>query len=97
MDLIKAILKNNIKKVQQLLESGSDPNAYEDCDKITPLHFAAQKNDLLVAALLIDAGANVHAESYPEGETPLDVAKLHRHKEMIELLSHYSGNATTTH
>jgi ankyrin repeat protein len=86
MDLIDAIIENNIEMVKELLQNGADPNTYLDDAMVRPLHFAAQDNRVEIGQLLIARGADLGAYTYPEKLTPLDVAKLHGHDEFIELL-----------
>ena len=87
--IIEAVIDNDARIVQQLLDKGADPNLSLDVARITPLHFAAQNNALDVIPVLIMAGANLHARINPEGMIPLDVAKLHKHTEMVKLLEKY--------
>ncbi|QLH42862.1 MAG: ankyrin repeat domain-containing protein [Coxiellaceae bacterium] len=61
-----------------------------DHARITPLHFAAQNNSLDVVPILMQAGADPHAQVNPEGYTPLHLAKLFKHREMIAMLHFYS-------
>lgn len=93
MNLIDAVINNDIEMVRQLLEEGADPNVCIDEAQLRPLHFAAQNNSLEIAKLLITAGADVHARTIPDDETPLEVAKLHGHRAFVELiLSHSEGS-----
>jgi uncharacterized protein len=85
-DLIDAIINNNLKRVKHLLQKKIDPNGYLDNAKLRPLHFAAQNNFLEAAQLLIAAGADPAARTEPDQETPLDMAKLHNSKSLIDLL-----------
>ena len=87
MELIDAIIENNIEVVRELLQNGADPNLCLDAAKVRPLHFAAQDNRIEIGQLLIASGADIDACTYPEGLTPLDIARLHGHAEFIELLS----------
>ena len=89
MDLIDAILNQDIEQIKQLLAKGVNPNDHEDQACVTPLHFVAQQNLLEAVPLLIEAGANLGAMTYPEGETPLKIAELHGHLQMVNLLAHY--------
>jgi ankyrin repeat protein len=86
MDLIDAIIENNIEMVKEFLQNGVDPNLCLDAARVCPLHFAAQDNRIEIGKLLIARGAHIDACTYPENLTPLDVAKLHGHTEFIELL-----------
>lgn len=86
MDLIDAIIENNIEMVREFLQNGVDPNLCLDAARVCPLHFAAQDNRVEIGKLLIANGADINARTYPENLTPLDVAKLHEHTEFIELL-----------
>ena len=89
MNLIEAVIRNNRMEVEQCLIAGLDPNTCQDAAKVTPLHFAAQHNATDVISLLIAAGANIYARTIPDGQTPLEVAKLNGHQEMVALLEAY--------
>lgn len=86
MTFIDAVIKNDVKAVEGFLKQGIDPNMCLDGDNVTPLHFAAQHNCLEVAKLLILAGAKLYAKTTYGDETPLDIAKLHGHSQVIELI-----------
>jgi uncharacterized protein len=94
MDLIEAVILNDVEQVKKLLQQGADPNYCDDKAQITPLHFAAQNNCLAVVPLLVAAGANLNARTIPEGETPLDIARLQpeTHQQMIALLTFFTLN-----
>lgn len=83
--LIEAVIVNDSPQVEKLLRRGADPNGYEDDAQVRPLHFAAQHNSKACAELLILAGADTHVQT-KDGLTPLDIAKLHRHDEIVRLL-----------
>ncbi len=70
-DLIEAILKDDIARVESLCEKGVDPNGHIDADKLTPLFFAVSNNALQSAFYLIARGADPNF--YCEGPkiTPL--------------------------
>lgn len=93
--LIQAVINENVKTVKQLLQQGADPNGYEDADKIRPLHFVAQKKSdqaLQIARLLIRAGADTLAETEPDKQTPLEIAKLMSCDAMVIILSAANKN-----
>jgi ankyrin repeat protein len=90
MNLIEAVIHNDAKQVRAELERGVDPNACLDPALVTPLHFAAQHNAIDVISLLITAGAKINAQTFPDGQTPLDIARLHRHEKMAKLLEEFS-------
>lgn len=94
MNLIDAVVKNDIKKVAKLLAEGVDPNFTEDQDNITGLHFAAQNNFVKIAQLLILAGAKIDSRTITQ-ETPLEVALLSGHYEMAELLVRWQNTMST--
>ncbi|HLS84017.1 MAG TPA: ankyrin repeat domain-containing protein [Arenimonas sp.] len=58
--------------VMTLLANGADPR-HPDAEGNTPLHHAARSTDPAVAALLLDAGAQLEALNH-EGHSPLGVA-----------------------
>ena len=87
--LIQAVLDEDIEMVLKLLAQGADPNAFEDADKIRPLHFVAQKRSakaLEIARILIQAGADPLAQTQPDGQTPIEVATLMSVPEMVAIL-----------
>ncbi|MFO8008909.1 MAG: ankyrin repeat domain-containing protein [Candidatus Brocadiia bacterium] len=52
----------------------------------TPLHMAAADGNVEVAALLIGAGADIEAQHYHEGATPLILATQAEHRAMVRVL-----------
>jgi ankyrin repeat protein len=94
-ELINAVMNHDSSRVNDLLNSGVDPNSSIDNNKITALHFAAQINALTIVPLLVQAGASLEAITKPEGHTALDIACLHKHNKMIELLMTYHNMCDT--
>jgi ankyrin repeat protein len=87
--LIQAIIDEDVESVTELLKKGANPNGFEDKDRITPLHFVAQKNSdasLQMARALLSAGANPLARNEPDAQTPIDVARLMSSPEMVDML-----------
>ncbi len=71
------------KAVQLLLNTGSDIHARSKRN-CTPLHDAAIMNNVNVARVLINHGADVNAESDPGA--PIHLAVLLNHTEMVDVL-----------
>lgn len=93
--LLNAIQKENVERVKELLERQVKVNGYEDEDKITPLHFAAQRNSakaFQIANLLLEAGANPLAKNCPDGETPIDIALGGKNLKMAHVLEEREEN-----
>ncbi|MFQ5937143.1 MAG: ankyrin repeat domain-containing protein [Acidiferrobacterales bacterium] len=57
---------------------------------VTPLHWAATGGHRTSAELLIAEGANVNAKS-ADGTTPLAVARLLRHQEIVNVLQRHGA------
>ncbi|KAH7071151.1 ankyrin repeat-containing domain protein [Paraphoma chrysanthemicola] len=57
----------------------------EDNDRDTPLHVAAREGNSSIAKKLLEHGATTHPQNR-KGETPLDLAKARRHREVVECL-----------
>ncbi len=71
--------------VQTLLSSKADVNAAQG-DGTTALHWAAYRDDLDMARLLLKSGANVKATTRLGDYTPLFLAAKNGNAEMIDLL-----------
>ena len=61
----------DLQRVRELVQEGSDINAFDDCAK-TALHYAVETERFEIAAYLIAHGADVNAHDEPRiGNTPL--------------------------
>src|SRR5262249_44176641 len=65
--------RGDIAAVRGLLKQAADASAAQ-ADGMTALHYAAQRNDADLAAVLITAGANLRATTRLGGYTPLHLA-----------------------
>jgi len=83
-DVADAAMAGDTAAVRRLLAQHADVNATQG-DGATALHWAAYRQDLDTANLLIRAGANVKAANR-EGITPLALACINGHAPMIEAL-----------
>ena len=82
--LVEAIKTVDRAAVRSLLQKNADVNVPE-ADGTTALYWAAEKNDLEIADLLIRAGANANARTR-YGVTPLTMASLNGSATLIEML-----------
>ena len=75
-----------------LIANGANVNMRNSYNYLTPLHWAAIRNMVEIAKLLIDKGANVNAQS-KNGETPLNHANQRENSSMQSLLRRHGGRA----
>lgn len=94
--LLDAVINNDVSAVKHFLETGANPNYYEDCAKIRPIHFAALYNAPEAMTLLIMAGANIHATT-ETNDTALNIAQRYKHKKIVHTLMKISGISAIMH
>ena len=83
--LLEASEAGNLAAVVEALRSGADVSA-ETADGWTALHFAAAQGRADVARVLLDAGANVSADTTSVRRTPLHWAARNGRTETVHLL-----------
>ena len=83
--LLEASEAGNLQGVQDALKAGADVGA-ETADGWTALHFAAAQGRADVARVLLDAGANVSADTTSVRRTPLHWAARNGRTETVHLL-----------
>ncbi|CAM8924699.1 unnamed protein product [Rhodiola kirilowii] len=81
--------------VKRILGFGVDPNS-KNYDHRTPLHVAASMGLLLMAKLLVEAGASVFLKDR-WGHTPLDEAKICGNKSLLKLLEDAKSSESTNY
>ena len=84
--------------VRDLLRHGANVNTRSG-DGMTALHWAAERGDADIVAMLVDAGANVDATTRLGDYTPLLLAAKDGHAPVVELLLEAGADAnrpTTT-
>ena len=94
----EAAMRGDLAAVRSLLAEGEDVNGALG-DGMTALHWAAMKGRLDLAAVLIDAGADLEAGTRLGGHTPLHVASRAAQAPLVEALLEAgadAGAATTT-
>jgi ankyrin repeat protein len=92
--LTEAAKNSDIGEVRALISEGMDANDAE-VDGTSALHWAAHRDALPIAALLIDQGANVTATNR-YGVTPISVAAVNGSAAMIALLLDAGADPNTT-
>lgn len=83
-NLHDAVNAGDVAHVQALIASGADVNAYDLSG--TPLHLSVSTGQTWIAAMLIDAGADLEAEGEPGSAHPLHLAALGNHAAVARLL-----------
>jgi len=87
--LEKAILEHKYKDIQDFLSRNTRQIKnlvdFQNKDGRTPLHFAAQENDINTTRLLLSVGANLNIADF-QGWTPLHIAVQNNDFEIVQLL-----------
>jgi ankyrin repeat protein len=83
--VVEAAMAGDRDSVRALLKDGADVNTAQ-ADGMTALHWAASKNDVDLAKLLLIAGANLKASTRIGGYTPLLIASRSGHADMVTAL-----------
>jgi ankyrin repeat protein len=91
LQLLQAVKSGDVESVRGLLKRRVDVNAPQG-DGATALHWAAHRDDLPIADLLIRAGARPNAAD-DVGTTPLHLACTNRSAPMVERLLTAGANA----
>jgi ankyrin repeat protein len=93
-EIIKAAKNGNLARLQELLADQPSLIGARDGDGSTPLHCAAWKGQKEAAALLLERGGDVHAqsESAHYGGTPLHHAAHANQRAIAEMLIEHGAD-----
>ena len=91
--LVKAILKDNAKKVEKLLKKGADPNEYDSLKEKFPLELAIDRNNAVIVGILLRYKANPDGE--PDRYTPFIplMNAVKQKSEIVKMLVESGANA----
>jgi serine/threonine protein kinase/ankyrin repeat protein len=89
LQLMNAVVQNDLARVKRLLERGVSP-CFCDYDRRTPLHVAAAEGFVDIAVCLLEHGAEVNARDR-WGSTPLSEAIRFRHEHCAQVLRDQYG------
>lgn len=91
--LFLAVFNNNSDMAREIIMSKRNNGIdSQEIRGFSPLHFAASRNNLEIAELLLSNGANVNIETYNDGITPIYQAITRCHTEMYDLLRKYGAS-----
>ena len=93
--VVEAAQQGNRDALRVAIKDGGDVNAAQG-DGMTPLHWAAVRNDVEMADLLMYAGANVKATTRIGSYTPLLVAAKSGNAKVIDTLIKHGSDADRT-
>ena len=93
MDILKAIRKNDVKKLEKFLKKGFKPNAvldeFDNNNQLKystiPLSLAAKEGYVDIVSALVKYGANIHA-SNDDWEAPMHIAAFYGHIDVMRFL-----------
>ncbi len=100
-----AARQRRLETAAALLHAGANPNARTgvapsaatspSAEGWTPLHEAARAGDLAMAEVLLAHNASPEAKN-AAGQTPLQLARAHRHSDLEDLFNRAKSQATST-
>lgn len=69
-DLLAAVRTRSYEEVREILKRDPESARETSSDGATALHYAAESGDRMIAAALLDAGADINARDQQFGATP---------------------------
>lgn len=88
--MFKAVQDGDYNLVEYYLRMGIDPNYQHPEFMALPLVESIRFNELKIAKLLLENGAQIATKEMLEGETAMGVAQMSKNEEAIALLERYS-------
>ena len=88
-EMFHSIQKGDLALVEYYLEIGIDPNYQHPEFLAAPLVESIRYNQLEIAKLLLENGADPYIKEVWGSATPLSVAKTLKNKKAIQLLKNY--------
>lgn len=85
--LYDAVAKNNIDQVTLWLKEGANPNSKPGPNETSPLHCAAQNNNLDIVKILVGGGADILIKNR-SGLTPMHYAWFYKSDEVLRFLNY---------
>jgi len=79
--------EGSLEIVRWLIQAGADVNAFNNVE--APLHIASRMGNLEIVRELLQAGADTNAMSIAGQYTPLRLAIMYDHPEIVRELEHY--------
>ena len=86
-------IHQRVKTCKLLLDRGADVNVRYGQIAYTPLHYAVYHKNMNIAKLVLSADARLDLENR-EGFTPLAMARVRGHKELVSLIEDHSVTLT---
>ena len=90
--IVQAVKDGDKKFVRKFLEEQRKEVNTSDAEDCTLLHWASLENQIDIAKLLLNSGANVNAFGGEENETPLILALYNKHYQMAEMLYQHGSD-----
>ena len=89
--LNQAAENGHLEIVEYLVNLGADVNDQQNKAHLTPLHAAAERGFVEIAETLLSRDADVDLRA-GQGHTPIKMATLNAHSEMVVLLRNHGGD-----
>eukprot|EP00602_Paraphysomonas_sp_CaronLab_P001350 CAMPEP_0185024336 /NCGR_PEP_ID=MMETSP1103-20130426/7365_1 /TAXON_ID=36769 /ORGANISM="Paraphysomonas bandaiensis, Strain Caron Lab Isolate" /LENGTH=278 /DNA_ID=CAMNT_0027557271 /DNA_START=45 /DNA_END=881 /DNA_ORIENTATION=+ len=91
-EIFQAVVNGDLEGVKKSLLGGTSPSL-RDSEKMTPLHYAADRGHIDILTTLVDGGADLNALD-SEGQTPLMLAVMCENEEVVQVLLSNGADCT---